>query len=361
MACIIRLLLSCQEVSSAASSRTRCAHGGGIAGDAQRVSYMLHGGETVTLILGRASQDYVLLVTDRLVTCARRSFDGVANKNLIYHGSDGIVVMGYTGHSYIGDIPTDQWLAEKLTGFHFDRDRKPHAFTEWTPDRLLSIGSAVTRLASALDTALEAVRSDWQSDWRQKSFDIMIMGWQWNRKGRVRPLIGWISKEREAVAFRVGYAPRYWYIGGRFRIVAAPAGNIGDAKLGELRDAIASKYPDDAEALMAATIRDIAVRLPEVGPDCMSILIPSPGKGEIRIRYVPTVPTEPELITRGAARRFATGFSPWLIGNGVIAAPSRISGGQFFTRIGYFNVLVESPLTNMCFAYWGGQERRPPP
>jgi len=70
----------------------------------------------MTLILGQASRDYVLQVTDRLVTKGNRPFDPLANKNIVYCARNALVAIGFTGIAFLGDIPTDQWIVEQLTG-----------------------------------------------------------------------------------------------------------------------------------------------------------------------------------------------------------------------------------------------------
>src|SRR5437870_4953387 len=78
----------------------------------------------MTLILTRASALYVLQVTDRLITRGAAPFDALSNKNIIYSATNALVTMAYTGHAFIGDVPTDQWIVETLTKHTFDRDRK---------------------------------------------------------------------------------------------------------------------------------------------------------------------------------------------------------------------------------------------
>ena len=68
----------------------------------------------MNLILTFASAFYVMHVGDRLVTVTAKEFDPVANKNVIYLERDAVATIGYTGRAYVDQIPTDQWLAEKL-------------------------------------------------------------------------------------------------------------------------------------------------------------------------------------------------------------------------------------------------------
>ena len=48
----------------------------------------------MTLILTRASKDYVLQVTDRLVTqTGGKTFDAISNKNVLYCSRNGVVTL----------------------------------------------------------------------------------------------------------------------------------------------------------------------------------------------------------------------------------------------------------------------------
>src|SRR5260221_2114773 len=76
----------------------------------------------MTLILSHLSRSFVLQMSDRLVTKippgndSPSSFDALANKTIIYCARDAIVSMSYTGHAYIGQLPTDDWIVKTLTG-----------------------------------------------------------------------------------------------------------------------------------------------------------------------------------------------------------------------------------------------------
>src|SRR6266851_8318629 len=99
----------------------------------------------MTLILARASKDYVLQVTDRLVTRGNDPFDTLANKNILYAAKNAVVAMAYTGQAFIGDVPTDQWIVETLSGHIFERDRKP-PFLSYAKTKVSDLGAALIRL-----------------------------------------------------------------------------------------------------------------------------------------------------------------------------------------------------------------------
>jgi hypothetical protein len=70
----------------------------------------------MTFVLARTSRNYVLQIADRLVTRADRPYDASANKTILYRTANGIVTIGYTGLAYVGDVPTDKWIVEQITG-----------------------------------------------------------------------------------------------------------------------------------------------------------------------------------------------------------------------------------------------------
>ena len=307
----------------------------------------------MTLVLTRASKDYVLQVTDRLVTqTGGVPFDAIANKNVLFCSRNGVIVLGYTGLAYLGGVPTDQWIVETLTGHTFDRNRKPPAFTAGAI-RTRDIGGSLTLLKKKLENApVEPKRS---SGWRALSFDVCFSGWQWSRK-RCRPVVGWLSKAKNAVTIESSYAPRYWHLdrnrqgrGFKFKVVAAPASNLPHAQLKVMAERLTDCGPDEAERIMVEMIREVSRSVPEVGPHCMSILLGPPSAGSARIRYVPL--GGPALATvswsQGPTFTLPVAFTPWIVGPGGIFAPS-ISAGSRTVQIGHYTITLEAPESPEC-------------
>jgi hypothetical protein len=78
---------------------------------------------SMTLILELFERTCIIHAGDRLVTVAGRPYDETANKSVIFQARDSRVVLGYTGAAYVGDFPTDEWIAYQLT--HTDLPRGP--------------------------------------------------------------------------------------------------------------------------------------------------------------------------------------------------------------------------------------------
>ena len=84
----------------------------------------------MTLHISLVPGHFVLQVSDRLVSVRRGTrvepFDQAANKTVIFFARDALVTIGYTGVAYLDGRPTDQWIAEKLSGERFgSEDRGP--------------------------------------------------------------------------------------------------------------------------------------------------------------------------------------------------------------------------------------------
>lgn len=313
----------------------------------------------MTLILTLASRKYVLQVSDRLVTTNQAPFDRLANKNIVLYARNALVSIGYTGQAMLGKtpIPTDQWLVEKITGFSYKRGRRPYLFSQ-TKFPWLDIGKCLQLLKRNLDSARSDMLREWRADWTRKSFDVALGGWQWDKKGRHRPIIGWLSKPPDSNDFKIGFLPRYWYLEKKIFVGVAPSNNIVECEGESLMDAISSKSIDETESLMVECIRDISKRIPEVGPNCMSILISPPSDGVIRIRYLPVKQHFGVLTSRSASERIPIMFSPWFVGKNSILAPA-VGGSKIPMQIGQcpYSLIFETPKNQRLRVMLQGQER----
>src|SRR5689334_7331451 len=136
----------------------------------------------MTLLLTLASRDFILQVSDRLVTKNGSPFDPMANKSLVYRAQDAIVTMAYTGSAYIAGQPTDVYLAEAILG------EKHEGGLRIGPSRhVMTIGPAIKLLAEKL--AIGFANSRTSSDAREMPFELIITGWQANQSNRARPFI----------------------------------------------------------------------------------------------------------------------------------------------------------------------------
>lgn len=302
----------------------------------------------MTLIITRACSQFVLHVSDRLVTRGERPFDILANKSLLYHASNALVAIGYSGHAFIGSIPTDQWIAEKLIGKEFDRGRKVPAITSGPLSRWRDIGQSLRLLRDSLDhVAGNDLQARYRRDWMGKSFDVLIGGWQWDGKGRARPILAGLTKPRNSESFDLIWHSRHWYLpvaskGRRVRVVVAPAENISRGEHQALVDSLTGKSVDETQDALVNAIRKVSHRVPVVGADCMSILLFPPSVGQAHVNYVPVNPATANLSNKSSFIQLAVAFSPWIIGPTVVTAPS-IMNGETQIGLGYYRVYLHAP------------------
>lgn len=287
------------------------------------------------LIVSRASKDYVLQVTALPSRDYGRPVPPL-NPGILYCAANGIAAFGCTGFVQIAGMPINRWLVSKLTG------RVP-------PVR--NLGQSLTVLSQELSRApVDPESADY---WIQHDFDIHIVGWQWSHR-RYRPVVAGLCKPPASAAFRVDYLPRYWYLdrgkpgpdgrrGYRFNITAAPDTAITRAQLQAVVRRIRDLSPDDAETVLADTIRETSRSLPEAGPHVMSILLDSPRLARARVRFLP--PQAPGPPAAGPRRnghgQVPFTMSPWLVTPDRVAAPAILSG-RTEVQLGAYLVTLET-------------------
>ena len=295
----------------------------------------------MTLIISKASKDYILQVSDRLVTMSQQPFDPLANKTIIYCAFNGILTISYTGRAFLGGIPTDQWLAEKLLGMTLPRDHKPTSFGG-CKTKFLYVGPAMKELKDSLNKAINTdIEPKFRQDWIEKSFDLCVEGWVWGSKGNYWPFLASISKPPKSYTFEYRIEPRRWYLGGKYRVSAAPSTNISKDVLQSLTDKLANNNSDEAEANLVFTIREVSKSNPLVGADCMSILLPPPPIAQqipARVRFIPKKEAIAKLYRKDKQHIVKVAYSPWLIGPQSFSSPSIISGkGWEITAVRHTN------------------------
>src|SRR5262245_1968400 len=108
------------------------------------------------------------MVTDRKVTRTGVEYDADANKNLIFGDKNAVVAIAYTGFAYIGDLPTDQWIAQTLTGLVFPKGRHgkgtvPMFMTTHYQDR--NVGVRIRTLVDQLNAVRPTIPKKYSHQW----------------------------------------------------------------------------------------------------------------------------------------------------------------------------------------------------
>jgi hypothetical protein len=296
----------------------------------------------MTLIVGQTSARFALHIGDRLVSVQSPGkppspFDVLANKSLLYVAPDGIVAIGYTGLAYLEGVPTDQRLAEILIGKRYPRTETPRGMSMGQKYAGRSIGLAIRALLNEL-TAI------WSGHWmtgrnRRFPFDVLGVGWQWNRRGRARPIAFILPRPGGAnTEFEYQHLPRH--LGRICWTLCVPRSNKGLLDGERLRrESLDCMSADLTEQAIVNEFQSL--NEPSVGKNCVSILIPPPANKSVRIRYFPydefrmTVPLRRNRVVRVA-------FTPWMIGSSFVAAPMAFTGTAH-VPVGNFDVKLEAP------------------
>jgi hypothetical protein len=330
----------------------------------------------MTLIVTRTSVQYALMVTDRKLTrrvpkdgaVRVKEFDAYANKNVVFADRNAVVAIGYTGMAYIGSIPTDQWIAQTLTGLTFPEGWRGKGTVPALMIRDYAVqffGVRVRNLRDRLNDARPLVLESYRDQWTADSFALVITGWEWNH-GKFRPFLAGLSKPSNSNTFALSHFDRHWYLprGRRFpvRMCVAPAVNLREGELGSIEARLNSLWGDGhgtpaevvdhAEVLIAEMIQDISLsrrlELDVIGPDTMSIRIPPPvgAAPTIRIRYIPYIPEgrhKGVIVAGGRRTPVSVAFTPWVVSPGCIRSPVVFANLSVETACGPYQVLFEGP------------------
>ena len=319
------------------------------------------GGATVPLIITRTSACYALMVTDRHVTADGASFDFDVNKNIIFGDRHSVVAIAYSGMTYVGSVPTDQWLAQTLSGHVFPERRHgrgtvPLSMDTHFEDQPFDIRAL--NIKNRLDNTRNVIAEKYRQVWKDGALTVLISGFEWDGD-EIHPYFKAISKPRNADTFKVSAVDRSWWLpqGTRFpvHLQAAPRQYIEKAELVAMEQRLSSVWgdghgtwnqvADDAETLLIETFQNVSAREPRVGSDIVSILIPHPSVfgPTIRIRYVPKGQNMWILDTGGTSKPIPVAFSPWVVSDGCIRPPAIFANLELESHLGPYRVVMEGP------------------
>jgi hypothetical protein len=303
----------------------------------------------VTLVVGLVAGSMVLHVGDRLLTDKGAEWDQYANKSVVVLGSDGWATVSYSGLAHIGGRPTDQWLAEVLSG------QKPG------PGSHGGLGTTFSNVIPTLGPALarlpDAIEQDFGREppnGRARGMRILVSGFVTRRRRSplVRPFgithkhSGQAGASVETIA-----TPRTW----RWQDHALP-GSIGrppDEGWDHLIAALErpGHNLDSIERIMVDQIRTVAA-IPGsvVGPNCMSIALSA--QRDVRIRFLPA-PTHAVS---------AISFTPWIVAPRLLQPPQELGGTggwQLHHRPYSIQIDRQPPLPPSPRITMRGQRRKP--
>lgn len=296
-------------------------------------------------------------------------FDALSNKSIVYWARDAIVSISYTGPAYIGPLPTDDWIVQKLTGVDVSEEFGMRGFplSHW-----LDIGQSTRLLLRELACSEVAKQN--------LNFELTAVGWQWKMtrrpwEGRYRPVpMAWALSKPQAGAFNgeVERLPRYWHRKHGSFFHASPACNLPKAESDKMFAGLRGKAQlqtgeETAARVEQATvdaIRSVSNSNPYVGPNCMSVLLAPPHqRALIRISFFPQEQHLAQLVSSTSPpMTLPAAFSPWIVGGGWMQKPSvRVGQGtsdQFgpFT-IAYGGTVAPCPAKGLILAM--SSQKRP--
>jgi hypothetical protein len=327
----------------------------------------------VTFTLATAAWPFAIQVTDRLLTQPKTGapFDRDANKNIIFHGRDGVAAIAYSGIAWIDDMPTDQWIVETITLEEWGRGEQRGSMSGGRPKRWPKLGHAMRLIAEAFDEQCRRFPNTVGAG----AFEVLAVGYQatHSRSTWFRPIS--LSYQREAAA-------RSGVLSSGERWFRHPSGLIGSCPAAHLRlvDLAAlgaeTRITEKTEEVTTAFVKAVQLAGTQsntIGGDCISIEIDCPAKRkpEVRLRFTPR-PDRPEADPRRTpVKSTALSFSPWIIGPEMSSSPKVFSvEGWLCHPLGRYEVKMRgTDVTVPVFKdgvgfetvlYVGDHKQRPP-
>jgi hypothetical protein len=269
----------------------------------------------MTLILTAINAACVVQASDRLTTKWREQrffgeHDPIANKTVIYLAYDGPMVISFAGTAYVGNEPTDNWIARKLAGGALGSmpDGRTAAFSfQRLPIR--TFNEACWLLERAIDG---------EPAFSASGLEVTIGGWRIRRRRLVQTLLAIIKTKNGTL--------RHGHMRLRIADFGSAFCSIGvDLDPADVK-AMRADHPDQQAMLVdsatrSAFLAELIVRISKsnraVGSDVISVEIPRwqpEGPRIITICFRPQ--TERYAALLGAMTYpipFPTAFWPWIV------------------------------------------------
>lgn len=334
----------------------------------------------MTLSISVALPRAVIQVTDRLVSNVEtmKTFDSISNKNVVLRARDGVVSIAYSGPAYLEGIPTDEWIAEALSGEILGVEGKRPVAKMGPTKTWLRVGHAVQTIAEAMQPLLPAQKPSY--------VQLNIAGWCWKTSGAEERLdkahhVLWdvkVTQDRVDVNRNAKWEMRdpkkwgtYWMsvLGCSLpmpphRVMWAPDGNLSEDEASALdRQLIGCTFnPRVATNLVVNTLRRKAQpKKSGIGESCLCIVLPHPENRIIQTRF-DALRDDAHLAIDGE-RIDEIGFSPFVVGGNAIVYPSAVYGQAGYEFDGFRVEINGRPRTKRGPLLSGqfGQPRPPDP
>lgn len=277
----------------------------------------------MTQIIAGLGPRFLIQASDRLVSLSGslKPHDTNATKTIILSAIDGVALIGYCGLAYMDGVPTDQWMAQVLTGQ--DLSHRPLLQGGQHAHHSEPLHFLIGRLALALQEALRSHAG--------YTHHVLVVGWTYKQSGS-RPSsymrrMDWVNGVWNAGS--VG--SRLKFHDNRFWLASIPL--MTSEELAPLATRLAAwRLDDGAEPIQEAltqTIRGLARR--GVGADCLATVVTFVEPPPVAwVRFVPAGPIQ-------------EAFTPWVISPDGLSAPiAEMGGGESISSYWGLDVRVAS-------------------
>ncbi|HJP61063.1 MAG TPA: hypothetical protein VJ865_13740 [Gemmatimonadaceae bacterium] len=312
----------------------------------------------MTLVIASVTRDHAFHISDRLTTVQSRAKSGSedwdirANKTVVVIGLDCWLVIGFTGLAYLDGKPTDQYIAEAISGID---DLSGAGFVGWSAAPDLHYQGMLERVSRAVLAAYTRL----PVSHRKHGLTLSAAGVQLT-KPRLRQLL--VRLDFTSTGVRRSDATDPFQSQWTFNSI--PIGSVNapilDSMRQQLRDHGAESPSRFREILMNAVAETGRVS-DVVGEDVMSVLL-IPRENKIQILFRPATPGQAIELPRVkqeeadvALREAAKVYTPFALLPGMIFCPAVATpGGWNAGGIQYEILGDETPGR----AFYGSHERR---
>jgi hypothetical protein len=295
----------------------------------------------MTLHISAIMQGHAIQVSDRLATTTARggtrAFNPAMNKNVVYQATDALVSIGVSGRAYLEGIPSDRWVAEKLSG----QDLSDGALTlraGGPPDK--DLYHAVEDIRTGAEAAFRRLgRLD-----RRVEQSFAIVGWQRRRRARAQPIV-WVVRNSPLApeTFVVERELQERDTWGRSVLTMRPTGMLLCDELERTFEELGrTRSAGQAEGCLVDGVRRVAAQHAGVGKDCMVIWIRPNADPQIAIRFLPHEDLRARVLRDGTEAPVV--FTPWILTRGgAIFASNFIAGTAGVWAAGGIRWIIHSP------------------
>ncbi|WP_405178422.1 hypothetical protein OG225_30650 [Nocardia sp. NBC_01377] len=315
----------------------------------------------MTLILSAVTRGFVFHASDRLFTIQRKKghveeWDPRANKTIVVVGSDCWLVLGYTGLAYLDGKPTDQFLAEAISGVS-DLDG---GMVMGTRNLGLHYAEIIRRIVEAVSAQYDKLSC------AVRKYPLIVAGTgiQMTRPRR-RELIFRLGFSEDGYDGGDGHTERYPSL---WRYGCIPAGDVNNEVHEQMRKRLRSDEthdsPDSFRKIMVDGVRATAALSEFVGEDVISVIL-DPEEREISVHFDPIDPSRPITPGKGAPhegelKHKLEVYTPYAILPNIIYCPSvaSVGGWRGFDGIRY-RFIGPEPVVGGGF--YGTYARKPQP